>query len=200
MSVRGNTYREYLSEAWAKYTDEEGIKRWTEKYYVHVTNAGLVINTTATGDDLASVVYGVLKDKAVEFGRVDANLAIEYLIQHLQEHGHPQTKAIYDVYGPVQDLHRGGTWIDPVELEMGYLVQMPFFRATEAEGAAGSDLRDSDTTFLLVGMEHNHERGITRLIPEGATEDLKRIIAYARAFQYEQDQEHIDKRSKVLGG
>ncbi len=200
MSVRGNTHREYLSEAWARYTDEEGIKRWTEKYYVHVTNDGLVVNTTATGDDLASVVYGVMKDKAVDFGRVDAELAVEYLIQHLQERGHPQTKATYDVYGPVQDLHRGGAWIDPVELEMGYLVQMPFFRATEAEGVAGSDLRDADTTFLLVGMEHDHERGITRLIPEGATEDLARIIAYARAFQYEQDREHISKRSKVLGG
>ena len=200
LSSRGETQRGFYSSGWAKYIDEEGMQRFTVPYYVHVTNDGLEVNTTATGDDLASVVYGVDRDHVFDFGRVDEGLAVEYLQQALRESGHPQVKASIEVYGPVQDLHRGGALIEPVEMEMGYLVRIPYFRATEAQGGGGVDLRDYDTTLLMVGLDVDLEGGTARLIPEGAQEDLERIIKYARAFVQKEETEHIAKRSRVIGG
>ena len=200
LSARGETQGAFYTSGWAKYIDEEGITRFTAKYYVHVTNAGLVVNTTATGNDLASVVYGVDRDHTFDFGRVDAGLAIEYLMQALLEQGHPKVQTSIEVFGPVKDLHRGGALIEPIEMEMGYLVQIPFFRATEAEGAAIVDLRDFDTTLLIMGMEVDVETGVAKLIPEGAQADLTRMIKAARAI-VEQDEKNLaNKRSRVVGG
>ena len=200
LSARGETQGAFYTSGWAKYIDEEGITRFTAKYYVHVTNAGLVVNTTATGNDLGSVVYGVDRDHTFDFGRVDAGLAIEYLMQALLEQGHPKVQTSIEVFGPVKDLHRGGALIEPIEMEMGYLVQIPYFRATEAEGAATTDLRDFNTTFLIVGMEVDLETGVAKLIPEGAQEDLSRMIKAARAVVEQDEKSLANKRSRVVGG
>jgi hypothetical protein len=199
-SSRGETQGAFYTSGWAKYIDEEGLQRFTAKYYVHVTNAGLTVNTTATGNDLASTVYGVDRDHTFDFGRVDAGLAIEYLTQSLLEQGHPKVQSSIEVFGPVKDLHRGGALIEPIEMEMGYLVQIPFFRATEAEGAATVDLRDFNTTLLIVGMEVDVETGVAKLIPEGAQEDLQRMIKAARAVVEQDEKRLTSKRSRVVGG
>jgi hypothetical protein len=200
LSSRGETQGKFYTSGWAKYIDDEGIVRFTAKYYVHVTNTGLTINTTATGNDLASTIYGVERDHTFDFGRVDAALAVEYLTQSLKEQGHPKVHTNIEVYGPVKDLHRGGALIEPIEMEMGYLVQIPFFRASEAEGAATTDLRDYDTTLLIVGMEVDLETGVAKLIPEGAQEDLSRMIKAARAVVEQDEKRLTSKRSRVVGG
>jgi len=194
LSSRGQTDKDFITAGWGKYTDEEGLEQWTAKYYAHVTADGIEVNTTAVGDDLASVVYGVTRERVIDFGRVDADLAIEFLRRYLIEHAHPQIKSSFQIYGPVQDLDKGGAWIQPYEMEMGYVVQIPYFRAVEAEGATGVDLREWDTTFLLVGMECDDENGWAKLIPEGATEDLARMIQFTREFGEEQMKEFTQKR------
>ena len=200
LSARGETQGAFYTSGWASYVNEEGMTRFTALYYVHITNAGLVVNTTATGNDLASTIYGVYRDKLFEYGRVDAGLAAEYVQQTLKEQGHPKVQTSIEVFGPVKDLHRGGALIEPIEMEMGYLVQIPFFRATEAEGVATTDLRDFDTTFLIVGMEVDLETGVAKLIPEGAQEDLSRMIKAARAVVEQDEKRLTSKRSKVVGG
>jgi len=195
--TRGQTDKGFVTEGWGKYIDEDGMERWTAKYYAHVMATGIVANTTPTGEDLASNVYGVLRESVINFGRVSATLAVQFLQQYLIEHAHPQVKSLFEIFGPVQDLNKGGAWIQPYEMEMGYIVQIPHFRAVEAEGVAGVDLREWDTTFLLVGMEYDTERERAKLIPEGASEDLERLIRYVREFERGQEEALTQKRGEA---
>jgi len=204
LSARGQTDKGFITEAWGQFIDEDGVERLTAKYYAHVTSTGIVANTTvpAAGDSSAQTVYGVIRERVINFGRVDAILAVEYLRQYLEEHAHPQVKSSFEIFGPVQDRFKGGAWIQPYELEMGYVVQIPYFRAVEVEGTAGSDIRwgvggGSDTTFLLVGMEYDMEKGRANLIPEGASEDLERLMKYTREFERGEEKSLTDKRREA---
>lgn len=194
LQAKGKTDKNFVTEAWAKYTDEEGVEYLTDKYYAHVTPDGIEATTVAAGNDLASTIYGTVRDTVLEFSRVDAALAITFLQQHLRENAHPEIRSSYQVFGPVEDRFKGGAMIDLSEMEMGYLCQIPHFRASEAVGAAAGDWRDWDTTFLLVGMEYDHESGLAKLIPEGASEDLRRMIKVARAIEVEEGKKLLDKR------
>jgi len=198
LSARGQTDKGFVTEAWGKYIDEDGVEQWTAKYYAHVTAAGIMANTTAPvpDDDSAQNVYGVFRERTIPFGRVSAALALEFLQQYLIEHAHPQIKSAFDIFGPVQDLDKGGAWIQPYEMEMGNVVQIPYFRAVEAEGAAGVDLREWDTTFLLVGMRYDVETGKAKLIPGGTSEDLQLLIRYVREFERGQEEGFIEKREQ----
>jgi hypothetical protein len=199
LSARGDTSRDYYSAATGRYTDEEGVTQFTDKYYAHVTSAGIVANTTSTGDDLASVIFDVQRETVQDFGRVSATLATEFIKQFVIEHGHPQVFSSVEVIGQVQDLHMGGAWIQPYECGVGYLVQIPHFRAVEAEGASGTDLREWDTTFMLAGLEWDKDRSVCKLIPEGAASDLKMLMDFARRFGEQQAEELLQKRGEVLG-
>jgi hypothetical protein len=199
LSAKGQADKNYASAATGQYIDQEGEMQFTAKYYAHVTNTGIVANTTPTGDDLASVVYNVKKERVVPFGRVSAVLADAYIKRYVIEHGRPYVQSSFEVLGQVQDLHKGGAWIDPCELEMGYLVQIPHFRAVEAEGAAGTDLREWDTTFLLVGMQYDVEQHTARLIPEGAADDLSKIIEFARRFREQADEDELKRYAEAIG-
>lgn len=196
LRTKGRTQKHYATEAWGTYTDEDGVTQYTAKYYAHVEEAGIAANTTSTGDDLASSIYGTKREAMVRFGRVDSSLAVDFLKQWLKEHAHPQVESSVEVYGQVRDLHAGGAWIEPYEVEMGYVVQIPHFRAVEAEGASGDDLREWDTTFLLAGLEYDMESGVAKLIPEGATEDLEAMISFARRFREEAEEESWAKREE----
>ena len=176
--------RGYLSEAWGYYKDEEGKTQYTEKYYVHVTDDGLVVNTTSTGNDLASDKWGQ-RSGLIPLGRVSSSLAVEIVKTTLKMRGHPIVRSSFEVIHKVKDLQRGGAEIHPLEMKTGYVVQVPHFRAAEAEGASGSDVRDLDTTFLLSGLEWDEDRGIARLFPEGAEEDERRLLAYVREMRQE---------------
>lgn len=180
---KGTTAEDFATEGYGKYADEDGMIQYTDKYYVHVTGDGLVANTTGTGDDLASTVFGVRRSVVVDFGPVASTMAADVIQQYLIEHAHPLTTSSISVRGPVRDLRRGGARVLPFELELGYLVQIPWFRAAEAEGAANSDLRDWSTTFLLAGLEYDHESGVTRLIPEEDRESLTRLLSYTKKME-----------------
>ena len=197
LSARGQTDKDFITEAWGQYTDEDGVEQWTDKYYAHVTPTGIEANTTAIGDDLASNVYGVVREEVIDFGRVTARLAAEYLGRYLVEHAHPRVKSSFEIFGPVQDLDKGGAWIQPYEIEMGYVVQIPYFRAVEVEGVAGSDIREWDTTFLLVAMQYDAESGKAKLIPEGESEDLERIMEYTRRFGRRTERQARQKRKQA---
>jgi len=199
LSAKGQADKNYASAATGQYLDEEGEMQFTAKYYAHVTPTGIVANTTSTGDDLASVVFNVEKERIVPFGRVSATLATAYIKRYVIEHGRPYVQSSFEVLGQVQDLHKGGAWIDPYEMEMGYLVQIPHFRAVEAEGAAGSDLREWDTTFLLIGMQYDVEQHTAKLIPEGAADDLNKIIEFARRFREQADEEELKRYAEAIG-
>ena len=121
------------------------------------------------------------------------------VIEIVKAYGHPQIKGRFEIVGPVQDLFRGGTWVEPYELETGHIVQIPRFRASEAEGTSGDDLREWDTTFMLVGLRYNHDRHIATLVPEGETDELARVISFARRFHEEEEEEELAKRDEVIG-
>jgi len=204
LSAKGQTDKEFVTEAWGKYIDEDGVERWTEKYYAHITPTGIVANTTppVAGDSSAQTVYGIQRERTINFGREDAILAVEYLRQYLEEHAHPQVKSSFEIFGPVQDRFKGGAWIQPYELEMGYVVQIPYFRAVEVDSVAGSDIRwdvggGSDTTFLLVAMQYDVEKGRARLIPEGDLEELERLMKYSREFERGQERQLKEKRAEA---
>jgi len=199
LSARGQTGEDFVTEGWGMYTDEEGVTRYTAKYYAHVTNTGIVANVTATGDDLASVVYGIQRDRVVNFGRVGAALATAFIQRYLTEHAHPQVASRWEVAGPVQDLMRGGAQIEPYQMECGWLVQVPHFRAVEAEGAVGVDLREWETTFMLAGLSYDGDKQTTRLIPGGAAMDIQRIVDFARRFWQGESERELAKRARVLG-
>jgi len=199
LSARGQTGEDFVTEGWGMYTDEEGVNRYTAKYYAHITNTGVVANVTATGDDLASAVYGIQRDRVVNFGRVGAALATAFIQRYLIEHAHPQVASRWEVAGPVQDLMRGGAWIEAYEMECGYLVQVPHFRAVEAEGAAGVDLREWETTFMLAGLSYDGDRQTSRLIPGGAAMDIQRIVDFARRFWQTEEEKDLAKRARILG-
>jgi len=173
----------YLSEAWGEYVDNEGLTQYTDKYYVHVTSTGLTVNTTSTGDDLASAKWGK-RSGVVPLGRMASAQAIKMLKRILKEVGHPKVTSAFQVVGQIKDLQRGG-YIHPLEMEMGNLVRIPYFRAVEAEGASGDDLRDWDTTFLLEGLEYRADTGVARLFPEQAEDDSPRLLAYIRKVRQE---------------
>jgi len=200
LSAKGQTDKDFVTEAWGKYIDEDGVERWTEKYYAHIMPTGIVANTTppAAGDSSAQTVYGIQRERTINFGREDAILAVEYLRQYLEEHAHPRIKSSFEIFGPVQDRFKGGAWIQPYELEMGYVVQIPYFRAVEVDSVAGSDIRwgvggESDTTFLLVAMQYDAEKGRAKLIPEGASEDLERLMKYSKEFGRGQEKQLMEK-------
>jgi len=174
---KGDTMRDFATEGWGRYGPE---REYTEKYYAHLTNAGMIANTTSTGDDLASAIFNVRRDGVVECGDVLLATAVELLQQSLIESAHPQVSSAFNIFYPVKDLHRGGALIAPYEMEMGYITRIPYFRAVEAEGAAGVDLREWDTTFLLIGMQYDDESKTTTLYPEDAIEDLSRMLAYTQ--------------------
>lgn len=174
---KGDTTRNFATEGWGRYGPE---RAYTDKYYAHLTNAGMIANTTSTGDDLASAVFNVRRDAVIECGDVLLATAIEIVEQSLIESAHPQMSSAFDIFYPVKDLHMGGAKIAPYEMEMGYITQIPYFRAVEAEGAAGVDLREWDTTFLLIGMQYDDESKTTTLYPEDAIEDLSRVLAYTQ--------------------
>jgi hypothetical protein len=199
LSARGDTSRDYYSAATGRYTDEEGVTQFTDKYYAHVTVTGITANTTSTGDDLASAIFGVQRETVKDFGRVSATLATEYIKAFVIGHGHPQVSSSVEVMGQVQDLHMGGAWIEPYECGVGYLVQIPHFRAVEAEGASGTDLREWDTTFMLAGLEWDEDRGVCKLIPEGAASDLKMLMDFARRFGEQEAEAMLQKRGEPLG-
>ena len=199
LSARGQTGEDFVTEGWGMYTDEEGVNRYTAKYYAHITNTGVVANVTGVGDDLASAVYGIQRDRVVNFGRVGAALATAFIQRYLIEHAHPQVASRWEVAGPVQDLMRGGAWIEAYEMECGWLVQVPHFRAVEAEGAVGVDLREWETTFMLAGLSYDGDRQTTRLIPGGAAMDIQRIVDFARRFWQTESEKDLAKRAQVLG-
>lgn len=199
LSAKGQTDRYYASAATGQYIDEEGEMQFTDTYYAHLTNAGVVANTTSTGDDLASEVFNVTKERIVPFGRVSSTLATAYIKRYVIKHGRPYIQSSFEVIGQVQDLHRGGAWIEPCEMEMGYLVQIPHFRAVEAEGASGSDLREWDTTFLLAGIRYDVEQGIATLIPEGAADDLARIMEFVRRFRQQESEAELQRYAEAIG-
>jgi len=199
LSARGQTGEDFVTEGWGMYTDEEGVNRYTDKYFAHITNTGVVANVTGVGDDLASAVYGIQRDQVVRFGRVGAALATAFIQRYLIEHAHPQVASRWEVAGPVQDLMRGGAWIEAYEMECGWLVQVPHFRAVEAEGAVGVDLREWETTFMLAGLSYDGDRQTTRLIPGGAAMDIQRIIDFARRFWQTESEKDLAKRAQVLG-
>jgi len=179
---RGTTSEDYMTEGYGKYTDEDGKEQYTDKYYAHVETDGIVANTTATGDDLASTIYGVKRSGVVDFGPMSPATAIDAIQQYLIEHAHPLTTSSISVQYPVKDLSKGGADVWPFELEVGHIVQIPWFRAVEAEGASGADIRDwkVGTTFLLAGLEYDDDSGVTRLIPEEDTESLERLLSYTK--------------------
>lgn len=199
LSAKGGTYQGYCSAATGTYIDANGEQQFTDTYYAHVTTAGIVANTTATGDDLASAVYGVEREEVVDFGRLGAVLAAAYIQEYVTAHGHPQVNASFEVFGEVQDLLRGGAWIMPYEMLPGYLVQVPHFRAVEAEGVAGVDLREWDTTFMLAGLDYDAEQGAAKLVPEGAPDDLEKILEVSRRFGWWRVKAMLKKRGHVLG-
>lgn len=152
-----------------------------------------VFPSALAGAMLASDYFGAKKSAVIDFGDVPLNMAEDMLRQYLVEHGHPQVQSSFEIFGPVQDRFKGGAWIQPYEMEMGYLCQIPRFRAVEVEGIAGSDLRDWDTTFLLVGMQYDAEKGRAKLIPEGASEDLERMLKFVKEFGREQEKQALQK-------
>lgn len=174
---KGDTMRDFATEGWGRYGPE---RLYTDKYYAHLTNAGMIANTTSTGDDLASAIFGVRRDAVIECGDILLATATGILQQSLIESAHPQVRSAFDIFYPVKDLHKGSAEIAPCEMEMGYITQIPYFRAVEAEGAAGVDLREWDTTFLLIGMQYDDESKTTTLYPEDAIEDLSRMLAYTQ--------------------
>jgi len=174
---KGDTMRDFATEGWGRYGPE---REYTDKYYAHLTNAGMIANTTSTGDDLASNIFNVRRDAVIECGDILLATAIEIVQQSLIESAHPQVTSAFNIFYPVKDLHMGGALIAPYEMEMGYITQIPYFRAVEAESAAGVDLREWDTTFLLIGMQYDDESKTTTLYPEDAIEDLSRMLEYTR--------------------
>lgn len=194
MGARGEAHEDFVTEGWGMYADEEGVTQYTAKYYAHVTQAGIVVNTTSTGNDLASTVYGIRRDRVVDFGRVSAALATAYIQRYLIEHAHPQVTSRWQVVGRVQDLAKGGAWISPHQMETGWLVQVPHFRAVEAEGAAGVDLREWETTFMLAGLSWDDDNKRARLTPEGASTDLQKIVELVRRFTQEKQHDKMAKR------
>lgn len=178
---------DYLSEGWGQYEDERGDTQYTDKYYAHVTPTGIEANTTSTGDDLASTVYGVKRSDIVELGPLDEDVAIEAIKLYLTEKARPLITASVQTQAPVIDLSRGGERLMPIELEVGHLCQIPWLRATHVEGASGSDLREWETTFLLAGLEYSHDRRTARLILEQDVESAARLLAYIKKFGTEEE-------------
>lgn len=183
ISRRGLTHQDFMTDGCGKYTDEEGEEQYTSWYYVHRKKDGLEIGPSY-GDTLASEVYNVQRSGVKMLGTASVGLAAEAMQRYLLEHGHPQIQSSVEILGPVKDLHRGGAEIMPFEIEPGYLVQIPWFRAVEAEGSG--DIRDWGTTFMLTGIEYNHDSGTTRLIPENDKESMERMLAYASLMRREE--------------
>jgi len=120
-------------------------------------------------------------------GTVKPSVAIEGIQWYLMDNGRPLTRVSISVQSPVIDLNQGGAKVMPVELEMGYLCQIPWLRAVDVDGASGSDIREWETTFLLKGMEYNADSQTARLILERDTEGLARMLGYIKKREAAED-------------
>ena len=177
------TAEDFLTEAWGLYRDEQGKRQFTDKYYAHIASSGITATTTSTGNDLASTIYNVKRSDIVDFETVQASLAIDALQQYLIDHAHPISRVSLSVQAPVQDLTQSGAHVEPMDLEVGYLCQIPWLRANVIQSSAGDDIRDWETTFLLTGLEYDHDSRTARLILERDTENYARMLAYIKAMR-----------------
>ncbi len=76
----------------------------------------------------------------------------------------------------------------------GYMVQIPRFRAVEAEGATDVDLADWQTTFLLDTIDWDEQAGVARLAPENPNEEsLAVLIEMARKRRRDEEQANWER-------
>jgi len=181
------TIEDYITEGWGMYRNRKGFRKFTDKYYVHITPSGIAVNTTATGNDLASTIYGVKRSAVVDMGTVTSAMATQAIQWYLMDNGYPLSRVSISAQSPVIDLNQGGAKVLPIELEMGYLCQIPWLRAVDVDGASGSDIREWETTFLLKGMEYNDASKTARLILERDTESFARMLGYIKKREAAED-------------